>query len=92
MLTFPPSTFVNRRIPKNKFYEKLHANQQLKEWFTTKVEAVIWKHKLSRETIGLSPKDEIEEIQVFEIYLKKPIIKRMKTARLFTPITSRSGN
>lgn len=71
MLQLPASTLVNRKIPKNKFYEKLHANQHLKELFTEQVESIIWKHKLSKETIRLEPKDDIEEVQVFEIHLKE---------------------
>ncbi|MFD1127635.1 DUF4391 domain-containing protein [Paenibacillus provencensis] len=71
MFKLPSSTLVNRKIPKNKFYEKLHANQHLKELFTEQVESIIWKHKLSKETIRLEPKDDIEEVQVFEVHLKE---------------------
>lgn len=70
MFQLPPSTLVNRKIPKNKFYEKLQANQKLKELFTEQVESIVWKYKLSKETIRLEPKNGIEEVQVFEIHLK----------------------
>jgi len=71
MFQLPSSTLVNRKIPKNKFYEKLQANHHLKELFTEQVESIIWKHKLSRDTIRLDPKDDIEEIQIFEVHLKE---------------------
>lgn len=71
MLKLPSSTLVNRKIPKRKFYEKLQANHQLKELFTQQVESIVWKYKLSKDTIRLEPKGDIEEIQVFEIYLKQ---------------------
>jgi hypothetical protein len=71
MLNLPSSTLVNRKIPKSKFYEKLQANHRLKELFTQQVESIVWKHKLSKDTIRLEPKEDIEEIQVFEIYLKQ---------------------
>lgn len=71
MLQLPSSTLVNRKIPKNKFYEKLQANHRLKELFMQQVESIVWKHKLSKGTIRLEPKDDIEEIQVFEIHLKQ---------------------
>lgn len=61
----------NRRIPKTKFYEKLHAKHHLKELFVQQVESIIWKYKLSKETIRLDPKGDVEEIQVFEIRLKQ---------------------
>ncbi|CAM4487821.1 DUF4391 domain-containing protein [Paenibacillus macerans] len=71
MFQLPSSTFVNRKIPKNKFYEKLRANHHLKELFTEQVESIIWKHKLSKDTIRLEPKEDIEEIQIFEVHLKE---------------------
>lgn len=71
MFQLPSSTLVNRKIPKNKFYEKLHANQHLKELFTEQVESILWKHKLSKDTIRLEPKEDIEEIQIFEVHLKE---------------------
>jgi hypothetical protein len=71
MFQLPSSTLVNRRIPKNKFYEKLQANHQLRELFTDQVESIIWKHKLSKDTIRLEPKEDIEEIQIFEVHLKE---------------------
>lgn len=71
MFQLPSSTLVNRRIPKNKFYEKLQANQHLKELFTEQVESILWKHKLSKETIRLEPKEDVEEIQIFEVHLKE---------------------
>lgn len=71
MFQLPSSTLVNRKIPKNKFYEKLRANHHLKELFTEQVESILWKHKLSKDTIRLEPKDGIEEIQIFEIHLKE---------------------
>jgi hypothetical protein len=71
MFQLPSSTLVNRKIPKNKFYEKLQANHHLRELFTDQVESIIWKHKLSKDTIRLEPKEDIEEIQIFEVHLKE---------------------
>lgn len=71
MLGLPERTLYNKRIPKNKFYEKLKAASSLKERFVDEVENVVWKHKLSKKTINLDPTDDVEEIQIFEIHLKK---------------------
>jgi hypothetical protein len=71
MFQLPSSTLVNRKIPKNKFYEKLRANHHLKVLFTEQVESILWKHKLSKDTIRLEPKEDIEEIQIFEVHLKE---------------------
>ena len=72
MFGLPASTLVNRRIPKTKFYEKLQADHQLRELFTRQIDTIVWKHKLSRETIHLEPAGDVEEIQIFEIQLKDP--------------------
>lgn len=76
MLNLPERTLYNKRIPKNKFYEKLKANTKLKDMFVEQVDNIIWKHKLSRETINLEPTEEVQEIQVFEIYLKQKELSR----------------
>ncbi|CAH0121372.1 hypothetical protein PAE9249_03900 [Paenibacillus sp. CECT 9249] len=85
MMQLPSNTLFNRKIPKNKFYEKLHANQRLKDKFVHQVESITWKHKLSKETIRLEPRDDIVEIQIFEIRLKQKsdvhdILKRIDQA------------
>ena len=83
MFNLPDRTLFNRKIPKSKFYEKLKTNTKLKlntkSEFNTKIKAmfieqvdyIVWKHKLSKETINLDPTDEVQEVQVFEIYLKQ---------------------
>ncbi len=71
VFNLPEKTLVNKRIPKNKFYEKLKVNSNLKEKFVRQVDYILWKHKLSRHTVNLSPTKEVEEIQVFEIHLKQ---------------------
>ena len=71
MFNLPPRTLYERKIPKNKFYEKLQAKSSLKEKFVRQVEQIIWKHKLSRHTVNIDPAPEVEEIQVFEVHLKQ---------------------
>ncbi|MDO3409888.1 DUF4391 domain-containing protein [Saccharibacillus sp. CPCC 101409] len=70
-LKLPSGTLVDKKIPKNKFYEKLHADSGLKELFTRQVDSVVWKHKLSPATIRLEARDGIDEIQIFEIVLRQ---------------------
>ena len=71
MFNLPPSTLYAKKIPKNKFYEKLQAKSSLKEKFVRQVEQIIWKHKLSRHTVNIDPAPEVEEIQIFEVHLKQ---------------------
>ena len=76
MFDLPESTLFNRKIPKSKFYERTKANTKLKELFTRQIDVIIWKHKLSKDTINLEPTDEIQEIQVFEVFLKERELSR----------------
>ncbi|QSQ09463.1 hypothetical protein H0A61_01826 [Koleobacter methoxysyntrophicus] len=76
VFNLPKTTLVNKKIPKNKFYERLQAGKSLKEKFIRQVDYILWKHKLSRHTVNLFPTKEIEEIQVFEIHLKQKNLSR----------------
>ena len=64
----PPSTLVNRNIPKDAFDE--YANSKQKKDFTNYISKITWKHKISQETVNLHG-DDIKEIQLFEIQLKE---------------------
>jgi len=39
--------------------------------FVEEVDYILWKYKLSKETINLDPTEQVQEIQVFEIHLKQ---------------------
>ncbi len=71
MFNLPERTLCGKKIPKNKFYEKLEAGTKLKDLFVSQVEQIIWKYKLSKETINLEPSDDVTEIQIFELFLKQ---------------------
>ncbi|MFL1013261.1 DUF4391 domain-containing protein [Flavisericum labens] len=66
-LNLPPSTKVNRFIPKNAFDKYTSARQ--KKLFVEKVSKITWLNKLSKETVNLEAK-EIQEIQIFKVELK----------------------
>jgi hypothetical protein len=72
----PKETFVNKFIPKSKFFGKTILNTRLKNEFINKIQKITWKYKLSEETIGVNKTDIVEEIQIFEIELKKKIIPK----------------
>lgn len=64
----PPSTFVNRIIPKNAF--ESFTNQKQKRIFIDDIDKIKWVNKIARDTVNLEGKD-VQEIQVFDIQLKK---------------------
>ena len=71
MLHFPADTVFNKKIPKQKFYDKLDVSNRIQQMFVTEIETVYWTHKLSPETLNVSPGENVAEIQVFEITLKE---------------------
>ncbi|MFO2641175.1 DUF4391 domain-containing protein [Legionella pneumophila serogroup 1] len=70
LLAFPNKAAVNKQITKKKLFEWIQANTAIKNLFAAQIERMMWAYKLSPETINLSSKDGIEEIQIFEIFLK----------------------
>lgn len=76
VFNLPETTLINKKIPKNKFYEKLQADKTLRGKFVRQVDYILWKHKLSGHTVNLSPTKEREEIQVFEVHLKQRNLSR----------------
>ncbi len=76
MLYIPDRALVGRPIPKEKFYKQIGVDTKLKRKFVDEIKNIIWKYKLSKETTNLLPTADIEEIQVFEIYLKEKGISK----------------
>jgi len=64
----PKYTIVDKSIPKNAFDN--YTNTKQKKLFSEYVNSIRWTNKLSSSTIKLPSKD-IEEIQIFNISLKK---------------------
>lgn len=69
MLGLPKSTELNRRIPKQKFYDNAQLSPTIKRAFVDQIRKITWKNKLSPATINLQPSEGIEELEVFEIQL-----------------------
>ena len=67
---FPEKTFFGKVIPKAKFYEKLPVTQAVKDCFVNEIAAIVWRNKLSPETLNVQPGSRVREIEVIEITLK----------------------
>ena len=87
MFNLPKTTVVNKTIPKVKFYDKTGANYKLKQLFIDDIEQIIWKHKLSKDTINLDEGKKVKEIEIFEISLKHKDLSKdiLKTIDKFIP-------
>ena len=69
MIHLPRSTEFNKRIPKQKFYEKLNVTPALKRSFIDQIKTVIWRNKIAESTINIAPGKTVTEIEIFEIQL-----------------------
>ena len=70
MQDFPQKTFFNKPIPKAKFYEKLPVTQAVKNCFVNEIAGIVWRNKLSAETLNVQPGSRVQELEVIEILLK----------------------
>lgn len=70
MFTYPKQAEVNRVVSKAKIYAHAKPSKRVKELFVTQIKEILWKYKLSPETINLPARNGINEIQIFEIALK----------------------
>lgn len=75
-LSLPPSCRVDKPIPKITFFRKGTIWTRIKDEFTDAIAKIIWKYKLSPETLSIPVSWSIEEIQVFEIELKAKSIPK----------------
>jgi hypothetical protein len=64
----PKQTKVSKNIPKKAFDS--YTNTKQKNLFVEVVESIRWQNKLSVETLNIQG-DEIQEIQIFEVKLRK---------------------
>ena len=62
---------VNKVVPKKKFYDRMQISTSLKKEFIEKVEKIYWKYKISEDNLNISKTDKVEEIEIFQIILKK---------------------
>ncbi|MBU4292738.1 MAG: DUF4391 domain-containing protein [Actinobacteria bacterium] len=76
MLNFPKTTEFNKRIPKQKFYNKLKISSTLEQQFVKEIETIYWKNKLSADTLNVSAGNAVKEIEIIEINLKEKNISK----------------
>lgn len=70
MFAYPKQAEFNRVLPKSKIYAHAKPGKAVKDLFVSQIGEIVWKYKLSPETINLPARHGITEIQVFEIALK----------------------
>ena len=75
MFLYPEQASFGRVVPKSKIYEHGRASTALKKVFVDQVAKIVWKYKLSTDTINLPSRPAAPEIQVFEVVQKVETLK-----------------
>ena len=70
MIQFPPSTLVNKPVPKTAFYRHLDVNARLKARFVEDIDRILWWTKLAPSTLHVEDGKTVHEITVFHVTLK----------------------
>jgi hypothetical protein len=68
---FPRSTTFNRRISKQKFYDNLSVNAQLKRIFVEQINQIIWQNKIASTTVAIAAGESVTEIEVIQIQVNQ---------------------
>ena len=71
LLHFPPTTLVNRSIPKKAFYEHWDLSAKQRQHFVDDIASLTWLYKLGETTVNVSRGKNIVEIDVFAVNLKR---------------------
>lgn len=71
MFDLPRSTEFGKRIPKQKFYDNLGVNAELKRVFVEQIDRIVWRNKIAPATVNVAEGETVKEIQVFSIQLNQ---------------------
>ena len=74
MIRLPASTELNKRIPKQKFYENITLTPALKKFFVEQVKIIYWRNKIATSSVNLSAGASVTEVEVFEVRLNQPVL------------------
>ena len=72
MLGLPQSTEFNKRVPKQKFYEKLDISPAIKKVFVEQIKMIYWRNKLAASTLNIAAGETVTEVEIFEVRLNEP--------------------
>ncbi len=71
-LGIPEACRLDKRLPKNQFYELAKMNSAQQKSFATQVESITWTHTLKKSTINIPPfvSEQVEYIEVAFVHVK----------------------
>jgi hypothetical protein len=71
VLNLPKSTEFDKKVPKQKFYDKIEISPEVKRALVEQIKEIRWVNKLSPDTLNLQPGTKVTELEVFLIHLKE---------------------
>ncbi|WP_051680340.1 DUF4391 domain-containing protein [Vibrio rhizosphaerae] len=60
-----------QKVAKEAIYQQVKPTNAVKQIFVEQVESIVWRYKLSAETLNVAESEDVAEIQVFDIQLKQ---------------------
>lgn len=60
-MNFPESVYYNKKIPKQKFYDKAELSSSIKKLFVDEIEEIRWVYKFSSSTINTATGSKVKE-------------------------------
>jgi len=70
LFRWPEAAAVGRVIPKARLYAEAGVTKAVRQRFIDEIQRVRWAYKLSEESLRLRGRDDVAEVQVFELELK----------------------
>ena len=86
-MKFPDSTYFNRKLPKQRFYENLTISAATKKSFVDQIKSIYWENKISADTINIAAENKVTEIEIFRINLNGTHFLMTRLDRLNDMIT-----
>lgn len=71
MLNFPTSSVYDKKVPKESFYRNMEISTSLKRSFVGDIDQITWMNKLSSKTINVGEGENVSEIEILQVQLKK---------------------
>jgi len=84
-MKFPDSTYFNRKLPKQRFYENLTVSAATKKSFVDQIKSIYWENKISADTINIAAENTVIQLNMSLHYLQvlKIILKRIERRKIY---------
>jgi len=71
MISFPKTTYIGKKLPKESFYSNLTLSTVIKRAFVDDIEQIIWLNFLTSTSLNVGKGDKVNQVDILHITLKK---------------------